>query len=171
MMSFSPKRRHWIRWATMIAAGALFMPSLRAIAQQSRKTHHARKTTLHRRRRHYTDYHHYRRYYTHIHMKPERVRQIQQALVKAGFLHMPPDGTWGATTTDAMRRYQQANGFAPTGLPEAKPLMKLGLGPHPLPPGFEPLPAADAESQGKTESGTTTASPSPPQKSSSSPGQ
>jgi hypothetical protein len=32
-----------------------------------------------------------------------------------------------------MRRYQADRGFPVTGLPEAKSLMKLGLGPHALP--------------------------------------
>jgi hypothetical protein len=42
-------------------------------------------------------------------------------------------GLWDDATRDAMRSYQAANGFSPTGLPDAKSLMKLGLGPHALP--------------------------------------
>jgi hypothetical protein len=38
-----------------------------------------------------------------------------------------------------MKRYQQANGFNATGLPDAKSLMKMGLGPHPLPQDVDPL--------------------------------
>lgn len=38
-----------------------------------------------------------------------------------------------------MRLYQQKNGFQATGLPDAKSLMKMGLGPHPLPPQLDPL--------------------------------
>ena len=66
-------------------------------------------------------------------LQPERVTEIQQALARAGYLNKEPTGNWDDPTRDAMRRYQEANGFPNTGLPEAKSLMKLGLGPHPLP--------------------------------------
>ncbi len=65
---------------------------------------------------------------------PQRVQEIQRALTNAGELHQEPTGRWDDQTREAMRRYQTANGFSPTGLPDAKSLMKLGLGPHPLPP-------------------------------------
>ncbi len=79
------------------------------------------------------------------HLEPHRVRQIQRALIQAGYLTGPPTGVWDQATTDAMRRYQAANGFDVTGLPEAKPLMKLGLGPHPLPPGVPAATPADVD--------------------------
>ena len=66
-------------------------------------------------------------------LQPERISEIQGALAQAGYLNQGPTGQWDDSTRDAMRRYQQANGFPDTGLPEAKSLMKLGLGPHPLP--------------------------------------
>jgi hypothetical protein len=70
----------------------------------------------------------------HMQMDPARVENIQQALINAGDLHGTPTGRWDTATRDAMARYQTANGFGATGLPDAKSLMKLGLGPHPLPP-------------------------------------
>ena len=70
----------------------------------------------------------------HMQMDPGRVEDIQQALIKAGDLQGAPTGRWDAQTREAMSRYQTANGFGVTGLPDAKSLMKLGLGPHPLPP-------------------------------------
>ena len=70
---------------------------------------------------------------------PQRTNEIQQALVSAGDLHEQPTGHWDAQTRDAMRLYQHQNGFQPTGLPDAKSLMKMGLGPHPLPPQLDPL--------------------------------
>lgn len=79
------------------------------------------------------------------HLEPHRVRQIQRALIQAGYLTGQPTGVWDQATTDAMRRYQAANGFDVTGLPEAKPLMKLGLGPHPLPPGVPAATPADVD--------------------------
>ncbi|HEV2350241.1 MAG TPA: peptidoglycan-binding domain-containing protein [Terriglobia bacterium] len=68
-----------------------------------------------------------------LHLDPQRVEEIQQALIREGAMTGPPSGTWDESTKDAMRRYQSENGFAITGLPDAKSLMKLGLGPHPLP--------------------------------------
>ena len=71
----------------------------------------------------------------------------------AGTLHETPNGQWDMATRDAMKQFQKQNGFRPTGLPEAKPLMKLGLGPHPLPPGLGPQPSTqtEAESEGETQ--------------------
>ena len=70
-----------------------------------------------------------------LHLEPDRVQEIQQALIREGYL--PTDaatGEWDLRTHDAMLRYQTMHGFPATGLPEAKSLMKLGLGSHPLPP-------------------------------------
>jgi hypothetical protein len=67
-------------------------------------------------------------------MDPSRVDSIQKALSGAGVYHGVPTGQWDSKTRDAMARYQAQNGFGVTGLPDAKSLMKLGLGPHPLPP-------------------------------------
>lgn len=94
--------------------------------------------------------------------------QIQEALAKAGFFHEKPDGIWGPASREAMSQYEKANGFSPTGLPEAKPLMKLGLGPHPLPPGLEPQPPVEAESQNETAEASADSSPSQAKKTSSS---
>ena len=74
---------------------------------------------------------------------PERVQNIQRALVGAGVYHGAPSGQWDAETRDAMSRYQAQNGFGVTGLPDAKSLMKLGLGPHPLPASLDKTRAAN----------------------------
>ncbi|MBZ5516444.1 MAG: peptidoglycan-binding protein [Acidobacteriia bacterium] len=66
-------------------------------------------------------------------LQPERVEEIQRGLTQAGFLNEEPNGKWDEATRAAMRSFQRAHGFPQTGLPEAKSLMKLGLGPHPLP--------------------------------------
>ena len=65
--------------------------------------------------------------------EPERIQEIQKALAQTGYLKAEPSGRWDDSTRDAMRRFQVDHGFTATGLPEAKSLMKLGLGPHPLP--------------------------------------
>ncbi len=142
----------WLRCATAIAAALLFLPGPAMSARQKNKTH-VRRGAVHRRVLHH------RRYkrqpdYTRVHLQPERVLEIQQALVKAGTLHEEPNGKWDDATREAMRQYQEQNGFAPTGLPEAKPLMKLGLGPHPLPPGLSSPPAGNSENQGNAEAST-----------------
>jgi len=82
--------------------------------------------------------------------EPERIQEIQQALVHAGYLNAQPNGRWDDQTREAMRRYQADHGFPVTGLPEAKSLMKLGLGPHPLP--------ADLDASGGAKAGTGTVS-------------
>ncbi len=71
-------------------------------------------------------------------MEPERIEEIQQALGKAGYLNQEPNGKWDDATVAAMRRYQSDNGFDVTGKPDAKSLMKLGLGPHPLSEDLDP---------------------------------
>ena len=85
--------------------------------------------------------------------EPERIQEIQQALVQAGYLNKEPNGRWDDQTREAMRRYQADHGFPVTGLPEAKSLMKLGLGPHPLP--------ADLGASGGARAGTDTGSDTP----------
>jgi len=59
---------------------------------------------------------------------PARIREIQQALIREGYLAGQPTGKWDAATSDAMRRYQQAHGHPITGKPDALSLIKLGLG-------------------------------------------
>lgn len=71
-------------------------------------------------------------------LQPERTSQIQQALFHRGYFNQEPTGVWDDATRGAMKRFQTENGFPPTGLPEAKSLMKLGLGPHPLPDELDP---------------------------------
>jgi peptidoglycan hydrolase-like protein with peptidoglycan-binding domain len=71
-------------------------------------------------------------------LQPERAQEIQQTLITQGYLNQEPNGKWDDATRAAMRRFQQDHGFPTTGMPEAKSLMKLGLGPHPLPDELDP---------------------------------
>jgi peptidoglycan hydrolase-like protein with peptidoglycan-binding domain len=72
----------------------------------------------------------------------ERIREIQQALIRAGCLEGKPTGRWDAKSRAAMRRLQEESGLPVTGKLDARSLVKLGLGsetagvaaPHPLPP-------------------------------------
>ncbi|MGH9407326.1 MAG: peptidoglycan-binding domain-containing protein [Terriglobia bacterium] len=87
---------------------------------------------------------------------PGRATEIQQALAQAGDLHEPPTGRWDGQTRQAMRLYQHQNGFSPTGLPDAKSLMKMGLGPHALPAQVDPLaPPAGAGYADSSPAGST----------------
>lgn len=58
---------------------------------------------------------------------PERVREIQTALIREGYLQGEPSGQYDRTTVDAMSKYQQDNRFRTTGYPTAESLQKLGL--------------------------------------------
>jgi len=58
---------------------------------------------------------------------PERITEIQHALIKAGFLDGPPTGLYDDATIDAMKQYQAQNGMSQTGLPSAPLLKKLGV--------------------------------------------
>ncbi len=58
----------------------------------------------------------------------ERIREIQQALIRAGYLEGEPTGRWDAKTRAAMRRLQEESGFPVTGKLDARSLVKLGLG-------------------------------------------
>ena len=91
-------------------------------------------------------------------LQPERISEIQGALAQSGYLNQEPNGKWDDPTRNAMRRFQQANGFPETALPEAKSLMKLGLGPHPLP---EELDSAAQASPAASPLGGTSTSAAP----------
>src|SRR5215469_3218664 len=58
-----------------------------------------------------------------------RVREIQQALVRKHYLTGEPSGTWDPTTQAAMRRYQAEQGWQTKTVPDARALIRLGLGP------------------------------------------
>jgi peptidoglycan hydrolase-like protein with peptidoglycan-binding domain len=138
-------------WIALALAGVLFFP-LQARAQNKTANSPAKKTSSVKKespkpaakrkvssrspkRSRRTSY---RYRLARLRLEPERVQEIQQALIQAGYLKQEPTGRWDDPTKDAMRRYQADHGFPTTGLPEAKSLMKLGLGPHPLPEDCDP---------------------------------
>lgn len=59
---------------------------------------------------------------------PDRIKEIQTALQKDGSYQGEPTGKWDQATSDAMRKYQDKNGFPATGKIDAQSLNKLGLG-------------------------------------------
>ena len=60
---------------------------------------------------------------------PERVTEIQQALVREHYLTAEPNGQWDATTAAAMQKYQADQGWQTKLMPDSRALKKLGLGP------------------------------------------
>lgn len=93
-------------------------------------THHARRLNV----RYHRRYHHrYRRYRHRIRgqqaIDPDRVTQIQQALIRAHYLSGEPTGKWDATTIAAMRKFQADHGWQTRLTPDSRALEKLGLGP------------------------------------------
>jgi peptidoglycan hydrolase-like protein with peptidoglycan-binding domain len=124
----------------------------RTIVSSSKKAKRAGsiRTSSHSRRRRTPRRTDYQRRMARIHLESQRVQEIQRALSQAGYLHQEPNGTWDSDTRAAMERYQQGNGFSPTGLPDARSLMKLGLGPHPLPAAADPKTTAESTLPGST---------------------
>jgi len=62
-------------------------------------------------------------------IQPERVTQIQQALIREHYFTGEADGKWDATTIAAMQKYQADNGWQTKLMPDSRALKKLGLGP------------------------------------------
>ena len=62
-------------------------------------------------------------------IQPERVTQIQQALINAHYLTGDPTGKWDQTTITAMQKFQADHGWQTKIMPDSRALEKLGLGP------------------------------------------
>lgn len=58
-----------------------------------------------------------------------RATEIQQALIKAGYLTGEPSGHWDAASVAAMTKVQSDNGWQTKLVPDSRALIKLGLGP------------------------------------------
>jgi Putative peptidoglycan binding domain len=62
-------------------------------------------------------------------IQPERVTEIQQALVREHYLSTDPNGDWDSTTVAAMQKYQADHGWQTKLMPDPRALKNLGLGP------------------------------------------
>jgi peptidoglycan hydrolase-like protein with peptidoglycan-binding domain len=69
------------------------------------------------------------RYYAQVQPSPERYREIQQALADKGYFSGTPDGVWGASSTDALKRFQHDQNLSEDGKVDSLSLIALGLGP------------------------------------------
>ncbi len=61
---------------------------------------------------------------------PARAREIQEALIREHYLDGEPSGAWDSATQAAMQRYQEDRGWQSKTTPDARALIKLGLGPN-----------------------------------------
>jgi hypothetical protein len=57
-----------------------------------------------------------------------RATQIQQALVRSGYM-TEPSGHWDSATESAMQKFQSDNGWQTKLMPDSRAIIKLGLGP------------------------------------------
>lgn len=101
---------------------------------------------------------------------PKRAQEIQEALIREHYLDGTASGVWDDASQKAMERYQADNGWQSKMIPDARALIKLGLGPdhehllnpesamttRPLPP--RPAPVSPPATQADP------ASNNPPQK-------
>jgi hypothetical protein len=60
----------------------------------------------------------------------ERATEIQQALIKDGYLTGEPSGVWDSQSAAAMQKLQGDNGWQTKITPDSRALIKLGLGPQ-----------------------------------------
>jgi len=66
----------------------------------------------------------------HLAMDTERATQIQDALIKSGYLSGEASGNWDAQSMAAMQKLQADNGWQTKIVPDSRALIKLGLGPQ-----------------------------------------
>jgi peptidoglycan hydrolase-like protein with peptidoglycan-binding domain len=55
------------------------------------------------------------------------VTEIQNALIKAGYMEGPASGQYDDDTIQAMKQFQSANRLSGSGMPSASTLKKLGV--------------------------------------------
>jgi Putative peptidoglycan binding domain len=58
-----------------------------------------------------------------------RVREIQEALIREHYMKGEPSGKWDASTQQALHRYQADQGWQSKSIPDSRALIRLGLGP------------------------------------------
>ncbi len=62
-------------------------------------------------------------------IQPERVTEIQQALIREHYMSGDATGQWDSSTQAAMQKYQSDQGWQTKLMPDSRALKKLGLGP------------------------------------------
>jgi hypothetical protein len=107
--------------AGLCAAPAFAVRSHRHTGTSSSKSHHVRKASYSHTKSH--------RIHGQQSIDPDRVTQIQQALIREHYLSGDPSGKWDSGTTAAMQKYQGDQGWQTKLMPDSRALKKLGLGP------------------------------------------
>lgn len=59
-----------------------------------------------------------------------RATQIQNSLIKSGYLSGDASGHWDSQTQAAMQKFQADNGWQTKLIPDSRAIIKLGLGPN-----------------------------------------
>ena len=111
--------------ALLISVALLAPPAFASTVHRSSTSSHVSTTThklSHRR-------HRSRRPRGQQAIDPDRVTQIQQALVREHYLTGDPNGNWDSTTVAAMQKYQADHGWQTKLMPDSRALKSLGLGP------------------------------------------
>lgn len=60
---------------------------------------------------------------------PERVTEIQKALIREHYFSGEPTGQWDSNTIAAMQKFQSDQGWQTKLMPDSRAIKKLGLGP------------------------------------------
>lgn len=63
-------------------------------------------------------------------MDSARAREIQEALIREDYLQGESTGIWDQKSQKAMEKFQADNGWQSKTVPDARALIKLGLGPN-----------------------------------------
>jgi len=63
-------------------------------------------------------------------MEPQRATEIQEALIKAGYMSGTPSGHWDSESQAAMQKLQAEKGWQTKLTPDSRALILLGLGPQ-----------------------------------------
>jgi hypothetical protein len=88
-------------------------------------------------------------------MAPERATEIQNALIRSGYLTGTPSGQWDAQSQAAMEKLQADNGWQTKLVPDSRALIKLGLGPNSAAAAHESASPLQAGTQPNLQSGDT----------------
>lgn len=113
--------------ALLVATGAPSAYGSHIHRSPTSGTAHSKRPTSHHSRKHHS-YRHHPRVRGQAAIQPERVTEIQQALIHAHYMSGDPSGKWDTSTVAAMQKYQADHGWQTKIMPDARALVKLGLG-------------------------------------------
>jgi hypothetical protein len=114
-------------WQVLFLAVTLTTaPAFALRAHRPATAHHTRHSRHSTHRRHHSRHHTVRGQRG---IRPERAKEIQEALIKQNYLTGAPSGEWDQKTEDAMKKYQADHGWQTKRTPDSRALIALGLGP------------------------------------------